>query len=374
MCAEAKAGPPPAGRILVLNNYSLERVGREVAEEGKPAHHLYGADLLAAHGHRVEIIPCIERTRSRLLRRLLFLVPPLGDVSQQWLAWKACQRGDVIYAPCQTQTQLLSYFRALGLFRAPIVTLAHHPLQRGRLLRWRRPFLKLQLAGTDAFPSLSRGVADELDQLKGRPGWSQPVHWGPDLPAYPRPSGESGNGAFSAGRTGRDFATLAAAAVQARVKVNIYCLRDAWRDEFAATAPWADFTVVQQESDLGYRALLPKLASARVHAIPLDPGTSLAGLTSLTDALALGKPVIMTRHRLIDVDIEGEGIGRWVEPRDVEGWAKALAWFDAHPAEAAAMGRRARALAENRWNYLQFVREISGILSRVTGDGRRQGS
>jgi hypothetical protein len=36
------------------------------------------------------------------------------------------------------------------------------------------------------------------------------------------------------------------------------------------------------------------------------------------DAIGMGKPVIMTRHPLIDIDIEAKG-GIWVNPGDVEG-------------------------------------------------------
>ena len=40
------------------------------------------------------------------------------------------------------------------------------------------------------------------------------------------------------------------------------------------------------------------------------------------DCLGIGKPVIMTKNPNIDIDIEKEGIGHWVEPGDVEEWKK----------------------------------------------------
>jgi glycosyltransferase involved in cell wall biosynthesis len=73
----------------------------------------------------------------------------------------------------------------------------------------------------------------------------------------------------------------------------------------------------------------------------------------------------MTRHPLIDLDLEGEGIGRWVEPGDVAGWAEALRWFESHPSEAEAMGRRARAVAEAHWNYTRFCDALSALLHSV---------
>jgi hypothetical protein len=81
---------------------------------------------------------------------------PLGDLDQQWSALRQLNEFDLIYAPSQTQTQLLSYLRGCGLLKVPIVCLAHHPLERGRLARLRKPFTKLSIKGTDAFPLLAK--------------------------------------------------------------------------------------------------------------------------------------------------------------------------------------------------------------------------
>jgi glycosyltransferase involved in cell wall biosynthesis len=104
-----------------------------------------------------------------------------------------------------------------------------------------------------------------------------------------------------------------------------------------------------------------------VLAIPLfDYPESLAGLTSLLDAIGLGKPVIMTRHPMVDLDIEALGIGRWVEPNDVEGWREAIRWFDANPAESREMGRRARALVdEGNFHSEDFAARMAGLFGAV---------
>jgi glycosyltransferase involved in cell wall biosynthesis len=360
-------------RLLVLNNYSFQRVLDEVRRGDKPAHHLYGIDLFPKLGFEVDDIPLSETGRpfSSVVTRLRGLFPPLGDLRQQGAAAIRFGRGNLIYAPCQTQTQLLSYLRAIGLVRLPIVTLAHHPIFRSRW-KWKRPFLKLQLRGTDAFPSLSRGVDSEIAEISGRSDLSEVVPWGPDLDYYPAPDGSAGTGAIAAGRTGRDFLTFARAACGASLKATILCLRseklEAHRAEFG---PHVSITAVEKESDLSYRKMIPLLATARVHAIPLVSGSSLSGLTSLTDALALGKPVIMTRHPLISLDLEKENIGRWVDPGDVAGWMAALRWFEDHPEEAVAMGMRARLLAERSYNYKAFGRCMASIFEAVLAERLR---
>lgn len=354
-------------RVVVLNNYSFRRVTEEVRRGDKPAHHLYGIDRLPGLGFEVDDVPIEEGVGPwpRPVRRALELLPPVGNLKQQAAAIRRLGNADLIYAPCQTQTQLLSYLRAMGIVRVPMVILAHHPLARhGR--RWKLPFLKLELVGTDAFPSLSSRVAREIGQISGRSELSEAIPWGPDLEYYPTPTGEPGRGAIAAGRTGRDFLTFAHAASAAGVEATVLCLRGERLSERASQlGPRVSIREVERETDLGYRELVPQLAAARVHAIPLVAGFSLSGLTSLTDALALGKPVIMTRHPLIDIDLEQENIGRWMEPGDVAGWAAALRWFEDHPDESAAMGRRARALAERRYNIDIFSRRMAVIFERT---------
>jgi len=351
-------------RLIVLNNYDLTRVETEVARGEKPAHHLFGLDALRRAGWSIEIVP--QDAGAHLLRwadgwlaRSRWPVP-LGSLAQQYAAWRQLRRGDVIYSPCQTQSHLFGYARALELGRFSLVTLAHHPLRQGRLQQWRNPFLRWQLAGTAAFPALSRTVAAEIQQASGRgEAFAPAIGWGPELSYYDAYRGAGpGRGVAAAGRTGRDWATLAAGATRAGMPAEIFLLGGA---QFSAP-PGVVVHHARDESDFPYPQLLPALARARVHAIPLEPGTALSGLTSLIDALGLGKPVVMTRHPLIDLDLEAEGIGRWVAPGDIAGWTEALQWFERHPAEAEAMGRRARALAEQRLNYPRFCTAISRLL------------
>jgi hypothetical protein len=352
-------------RVLVLNNYSLQRVLGEVNRGEKPAHHLYGIDKFELYGFHVEISPFNEQKSSvpKVLAKIGQLIPPLGDLRQQ--ADALCRRHiDLIYAPCQTQTQCLSYLRAMGLLRTPIVTLAHHPIDRSRW-PWMKPFLRMQLHGTDSFPSLSRVVANGIRELASQRSISSSVNWGPDLNFYPMPTEDFGFGAIAAGRTGRDFLTFGLAATSAQVAAKILCLRNDYQNRFQEFGEKVCVTAVNKESDLNYKGLMPMMSVARVHAIPLFKGFSLAGLTSLTDAMALGKPVIMTRNPYIDIDIEAEGIGHWVDPGDVTGWVKSLQWFDHNPEEALLMGKRARLLAEERFNSDIFARQIIGMFEEV---------
>jgi glycosyltransferase involved in cell wall biosynthesis len=255
----------------------------------------------------------------------------------------------------------------MGALRTPIISLQHHALNRGRMAWLREPWIRLQIRGTDALPALSRQVAEEINSRSGKtPGKSAALPWGPDAAFYPR-ADSVGEGVLAAGRTGRDFVTFGQGASQARCPAEIICMDYDLRPEFSQFAANVRITTPKAGGVFTYPEMMEQLRSARVLAIPLfDYPPSLAGLTSLLDAIALGKPVIMTRHPLIDLDVEALGIGRWVEPNDVTGWRDAIQWFDAHPGESREMGQRARRLVDDQnFHSREFASRIADLFEAV---------
>ena len=70
----------------------------------------------------------------------------------------------------------------------------------------------------------------------------------------------------------------------------------------------------------------------------------------MVEALALGKPIICSRNPQIPIDFDKEGCGISVDYYDTQGWENAITYIYTHPKEAAEMGKRARKLAEERFN------------------------
>ncbi|MEO5769892.1 MAG: hypothetical protein ABIS92_16180 [Polyangia bacterium] len=355
-------------RALVVNDYSL-RASWDAGNSGEsPLHFLYGTDYLAAHGFQVTLLS-EERSRwlAALDRRLNRSREIIGSIDRQVAALGMLGDADVIYAACQTQIQALSYLRALGLIRAPLVCLAHHPLVRGRLGTVTRPFARLMLRGLAALPTLSERVAVEANGLSPNRPIATALRWGPHASFYPQAE-YPGEGILAAGRTARDFVTFGRAATQVAVPATILCPESSVQPVFGAFGPTVRLMAPRQF--LEYRITARMFSQARALAIPMVAQDGLCGLTSLLDALGAGKPVIMTRNPGIDLDVEEMGIGRWVEAGDVNGWCEALRFFTDHPDAAATMGRRARALVDGGLNYESFSRSVAGIIRRsVTGLG-----
>jgi glycosyltransferase involved in cell wall biosynthesis len=354
-------------RILVINNYPLENVWEEVKRKEKPDHHLYGINYFHSRGYEVKIVPYVHNLFLRKIDTCFQKhkgIIPFGSLDRQWQALKESSHTDLIYAPCQTETQLLSYLSALGLIQVPIVCLAHHPLNRGRLASIRHSWVKLSVRGYYAYPSLSSGIAQTINQLSGYQQKSILTRWGPDQGYYP---GQVilGKGVVAAGRTGRDFDTFGLAASQTNSEATIVCLENSVSQTFKQFGNNLRVMIQPIDGFMKYPDLMAIYQKARALAIPMISGTSLAGLTSLMDSLAMGKPTIMTRHPLIDIDIEAEGIGIWVEPGDIQGWRKAIQFFEDNPQQAIEMGKRARKLVDSGLNSFNFANQIMDIFDRL---------
>jgi glycosyltransferase involved in cell wall biosynthesis len=236
----------------------------------------------------------------------------------------------------------------------------------------RRPQRRLFVRGADRLPSLSQEVARGLRELGAPSARTSALRWGPDADYY-RPNRIAGRGVVAAGRTGRDFETLGRAARRLDTPVTLIGLEGQFQHDIFRGHP--TLCILEQPNEppqpgrragwMKYPELLEHLLQARAIAIPLCEQEHLCGATSLMDALGLGKPVIMTRNRHIDLDIEALGIGRWVDAGDVDAWVDALGWFETHPAEAIEMGARARRLVDEGLNSRSFAHQLLDLFDRI---------
>lgn len=329
-------------RVFAANNYPLLRA-RERFEAGEyPEQHLWGLNALTGAGHDVTVLPYEARSVVNDLAR-----GRAGDVAAQVALLRAGRRDGVAYSAHHGSLAGVAALRRLGLWRQPMVGVVHPRAPQGL-------GTVSAMKGYDVAVCLSPLVRDDLVRAGRRDDRTLVLGWGPDLdfPGY-RPAGEEL--IVSTGRTGRDLRTLVAAAelVDAPFRIHV----DA---QWTGPAPTnVDFAVGAPYSDV-----LDDLCRAAVVAISLLPPGAIgsAGLTEINDALALGKPIVMTANPYIDVDLVGVGCGRTVGLGDVAGWAGVLGelWNDA--AARAQMGRSGRAYAERGWNAKTFG---EGIVSAV---------
>jgi len=371
-------------RVLVINAYPLDWRLQEVREGLRPDQELYGVNHFAEGDYEVELMPQeqhrVLRTVSAALRHRRFPLP-VGDLWQQLAAWRRAADGaDLIYAASQSEAHALGYLRAAGLLKIPLVVVAHHPPAYYRGSALHEPLLRRSLRGCDAVPCLNTATTRAVNTLAPRRPHprAKTLPWGPDARFF-TPAGTPGDLFVSAGQAGRDFATFAAAATAVGVPAHIVTLTRTAPQGVAGDAgggvapgvtecaPGVKLELRRPDDWMTHVELRSLYRRARAVAIPLERTAYLAGLTSLMDALAMGLPVVMTRTPFIDLDLEAEGIGLWVDAGDVHGWRAALERLRDDPDGAAAMGARGRALVDGGLDSRHFADEIMAVFDRLLG-------
>jgi glycosyltransferase involved in cell wall biosynthesis len=339
-----------------------------------PGHHLWGVTHLARYGIDVEILPHEKYTALNKIGEKLHLGYGLD---QQWRILFGKMDCDIIYSGSMYSTFLLSYLRCFGILKKPIVSVNFHDLPK-------KFMYKMLMKGQEKILCISHSTKEDIEKKFGHQANIEFLEWGVDLSFYDeRKKGISVNRetafVMAAGKTDRDYSTLARAFSGINYPLRIYCTEQSAPQAVRLTP---NVTVrynhaTQVDGNLSFRDLVVEYERAYAVGIPLAMPKRArdvihpVGLTSLLEAMAMGKAVVMTRNRKLNIDIEKEHIGLWVEPGDVRGWQQAFTYLLAHPSEARAMGQRGYHLCRTKYNLDLFAANLANIFHRI-GSARRK--
>ena len=356
-------------RIAVLNNYDLCKVETEVSCNEVPNHLLFGTNYLRKYGHSVtnfSVSPNLKNDES-FLKRSLYSFVHLENLHIQKAVFRRKDDFDFIYCLSGGVSEWLYLQNSRNNFHKPILTLYHHPLPDGKFDPIRNIFRKKIYSNQKKLLSLSASTASSFNDLINRQ-IIEPIQWGVDHDFYSRMahSSETQNSSgivLTCGRTSRDLTTFSKAIKAANVKSHIICPeKEVTRLVETEGLISVDATMYSTtQKDNTYKKMANLIQNVRVIAIPLEKQSTLAGLTSLMDCLGFGKPVIMTKNPCIDIDIEAEGIGKWVDPYDVDGWARAIKWHFDNIEQSNCMGLKAKALGK-RLSAESFGKKINSLI------------
>jgi glycosyltransferase involved in cell wall biosynthesis len=136
-------------------------------------------------------------------------------------------------------------------------------------------------------------------------------------------------------------------------------LYQAWRAEVLREGLPPNTTIHNQLSPVALRDLYSR---SRFVVVPLHDAEFDAGVTTISEAMAMGKAVIVTRTRG-QVDVVRDGVhGLYVPPGEPRALRQAIEHLLAHPEETARMGRAGRELAVDRHALDKYVRHVATIV------------
>lgn len=355
----ARAHKRPAQiEVALVNNYDMRAARLGVRAGTYPSHHLYGTSDLP---HPFVVLDPAFRPGGFLTSLSARL--PLGELDQQWEILRARANGPSLVLAANAATiRALSLLRAAHVSKRPVVAVVHGAPRSHVWLQ------RAALRGVDLVVTLSHSVARELREHHGVPANRLVVlPWGPDLSFFGEPTAPAPDGpVVSLGKSARDSETLMRALSRTPYRGRIYS-----RSPLADVPPNVEvLAALPKKPALGpatYDHVLADLRMAAVIAIPLQHPSPFHGLTELGEAMACGKPVLMTRVPYLDIDIEAIGCGIWIDPGDVDGWERALRAVLADPKKAEAMGRLGRQFAEREFNAATFAEGMAVAVKRLMG-------
>jgi glycosyltransferase involved in cell wall biosynthesis len=337
-------------KILFYHNYDMQQAWRNWKEGLGPDLHLFGINYLVSQGIQVTIL----RHKSGFIRE----ASKYGNLNQQV---RAAFRGSlypVVYCGFFSDARFLALLRQYHFLKTDLLSVLHGPVERNEL---NCEALKAHWKITVLSRSLYTECISAWPEFKDRFIY---IPWGTDLHFYPKPCCDPQPEGYilSIGITRRDFKTIVAAARK--------CDR-----RFVICAPFGSNlspddlpsnVLLHEHSYMSYADVFQLYRNCLAVAIPLDlpdnyRGTQI-GITSLIEAMAMGRPVLMTRHPLIDINIQDERIGYWTHTKDADSWINAIMKISIDPTQAAEMGQRGRLLCEDKYNTTRYGEDLYRLI------------
>lgn len=345
-------GDKGGGRtVYFYHTQDTMRIVREWKDGKFPAHFLYGALQLEQYGYDI-----IWHDQVHVYKRVQ------DTLKATWKILTCRQHYDTLYATHTRGIEPIILLHAIGLYRRRIVVWHHQPIVKAK--SWLREALaRLFYKGMDHMIFFSEKlIQDSMKSAKADPARMSMVHWGADMAFYDslKPDGKNPSPFISTGKELRDYKTLTEAFNHTGEALTLYTQKEQ-KGTFTNLELRENISLNFGERLMPYELSL-LVAQSQCVCICCKPSNYTVGLTTVVEAMALGKPILCTRNLQMPMDLEAEGCGIWLEPYDREGWERAIRYITGHPEEAREMGRKGRLLAEKYYNVEQCAREVAPLL------------
>jgi glycosyltransferase involved in cell wall biosynthesis len=332
---------------------------------------LFGLDEIAARGVRVRHnlerpgrAPRWARAADAALNRVVYGLGGYGGDFVSVLPWlRVANRTDVIVSTVDTVGIPLLLLQRAGFVRVPLVYVAIGLPERLDRLRGER--VRTLYAGSfrraAAIVTYAESEAEWLRGWLGSSGNVVFIPFGVDTKVF-RPSER--NSEFDVVSVGadphRDFDLLITLA-ERRPELTFHLVTSREHQRSLGQVP-SNVTV---ESDVPLDTVRNRLAAARVVALPVRDNSYSGATTTLLQAMAMAKPVVVSQT---DAIASGYGLEdgvnvRLVPPGDVTAFEQTLLEMLAGANAATALGIRARETVERSLTWERYTNTLWELLS-----------
>jgi glycosyltransferase involved in cell wall biosynthesis len=340
---------------------------------------LFGLDQLAERGwttghnlKRSGLPPAWARFVGAALKRPLEAAGGYGgDFATVLASLRRANRADVVLSTVDTVGIPLMLLKRAGVVRPPLVYVAiglPERLAQLRSGRMRRLYASA-LARCAAVVAYSEKEASDIRDWIARHDQRARVEFVPfgvDVGSLAPADGRASGGVVSVGADPhRDFDLLFR--VARRMPDTPFSVVTT-ADHLRVLPPPPENVSV--EADLPFDAMRQRLEQARLVALPVRENSYSGATTVLLQAMALEKPVVVTRTSAIASGyglVDGENV-RLVEPGDDAAFERAVSGVLRDDLHARALGTSARATVERELGWERYVDRLESCLRAAMAD------
>ena len=343
------------------------------APAGAPERYrLYGLDELVARGHtarhNLERVapPAWARAAGGASKAALERAGGYGgDFASALGSLRTANRADVVLSTVDTVGIPLALLRRFARLRRPLVYTAiglPERLAQLRADRVRRLYARA-LASAAAVVAYSRYEVEELGTYLAAHGEATRVEFVPfgvDERAFRPVETQPTVDVVMAGADPHRDVDLYVSLAKETPRLSFLLVTTADRARRLGSTP----RNLEVEIDLALEDLRTRLQGARVVALPVLDNTYSGATTVLLQAMALAKPVVVTRTQAIATgyDLSDGDNCRLVEPGDQAGFGRALQSVLRDEWHARSLGARARRTVEGGLTWDRYVDRIESVL------------
>lgn len=333
-------------RMTVLNvGYGKTALVEEYYKGNMSSRHFYGSIEMERDGkYDIQNISLDSRQSTK------------GAVHNNLLMAK---KADVIFMPYLFVAPLffIATLKHLKLRKTKIIVICHTTMKKSYNRVFNYIYKWIYSSIDTVFFHSKKNMEESIANESVKSSNARFLYWGDDLDYIDKmfPNPNLGDFFISTGREQRDYESLISAFAGHNIPLEIYTNRVNYDNHYDYLDEIKDkYSNIQIEyverTNESTTKLTKRTSECLCVVIPLkkDHINYCLGLTSIVEAMAMGKPVICTYNPYSPIDIEKEGIGLTVN--EDRSWEEAITYIISHREKAQEMGLRGRILAEKHFN------------------------
>jgi glycosyltransferase involved in cell wall biosynthesis len=325
-----------------------------------PKHHLWGCDAIESN-RRWTTQPIntfklfIPKILEKIINRQFFRESP--GIHVELSTWKASVHYDLIYSVCGPLSLARFYNRpkfVSWVFRMPTRSNDHFS-----------PYNEENLKSHIGFCCLTPKAKLQFSEH----ALSEFLPWCVDLKLFDGNALEAPPAKpffLASGKTGRDYVTLVKAAYTLEADIRIIGPVDQRPSILPKNIRWINTSTDPPDKAVNYNTLRKWYAQCVGVCIPLSgDADDTCGYTNMLEAMAMAKPVLMTRSGSLHINPEQRGFGKLVNPKDSGDWRSAMISILNNSEDYIKKGKEGRRIAQNEFSIKNFNKQLIKFLERL---------